>query len=69
MSQKSFPKGLDGRMRDENGRIRQKRLDTQVETLRKEYDEATQPKSRRRRAPAPTTTIRFSLRFTGAEPR
>lgn len=34
MSQKSFPEGLDGRMRDENGQIRQKRSDGKVETLR-----------------------------------
>lgn len=34
---KHYPKGLDGRMRDSNGEIRQKRSDTQVGTLRKEY--------------------------------
>jgi len=32
-----FPKGLDNRMQDENGRIREKRKDTLVETLRNEY--------------------------------
>jgi hypothetical protein len=32
-----YPKGLDGRQRDENGQIREKRGDTQVGTLRKEY--------------------------------
>lgn len=32
-----FPKGLDGRMRDSDGEIRQKRSDTLVGTLRKEY--------------------------------
>lgn len=36
-----FPKGLDGRARDQNapkaGQIREKRADTKVETLRKEY--------------------------------
>ncbi|MDA8059146.1 MAG: hypothetical protein ACYCXP_02175 [Leptospirillum sp.] len=37
MAKKHFPKGLDGRMRDENGEIRQKRSDTKVETLRKIY--------------------------------
>ena len=37
MSQKHFPKGLDGRMQDQNGEIRKKRADTKVETLRKEY--------------------------------
>jgi len=37
MATKHFPKGLDGRMRDENGEIRQKRSDTKVETLRKTY--------------------------------
>ena len=36
MSNKHFPKGLDGRMRDQNGEIRKKRDDTQVGTLRKE---------------------------------
>lgn len=30
-------KGLDGRSRDENGQIREKRGDTLVGTLRKEY--------------------------------
>jgi hypothetical protein len=30
-------KGLDGRQRDENGQIREKRGDTQVGTLRHEY--------------------------------
>jgi len=34
---KHFPKGLDGRMRDRDGEIRQKRSDTKVETLCKEY--------------------------------
>jgi hypothetical protein len=38
---KHYPKGLDGRMRDENapkaGEIRQKRGDTKVATLRDEY--------------------------------
>ena len=37
MSTKHFPKGLDNRMRDQNGEIRQKRSDTKVETLRKTY--------------------------------
>ena len=36
-----LPKGLDGRARDQNapkaGQIREKRADTKVETLRKEY--------------------------------
>lgn len=39
MAKKHFPKGLDGRMRDESGEIRQKRSDTKVETLRKIYGE------------------------------
>jgi len=39
MAKIHFPKGLDGRMRDENGEIRQKRSDTKVETLRKIYGE------------------------------
>ena len=33
---KHFPKGLDGRMRDQDGEIRKKRSDTLVRTLRKE---------------------------------
>lgn len=37
MSDTSYPKGLDNRMRDKNGAIRRKRKDTQVRTLRKEY--------------------------------
>ena len=37
MSTKQFPIGLDGRQRDENGEIREKRGDTLVGTLRKEY--------------------------------
>ncbi len=37
MAEKHFPKGLDGRMRDQSGEIRQKRSDTKVETLRKTY--------------------------------
>ena len=32
-----YPKGLDGRQRDGDGEIRQKRSDTLVGTLRKEY--------------------------------
>ena len=36
---KHFPKGLDNRMRDQNGTIREKRSDTLVKTLRKEYGE------------------------------
>jgi hypothetical protein len=32
-----YPKGLDGRERDQNGRIREKNGNTLVETLRKEY--------------------------------
>jgi hypothetical protein len=34
---KHFPKGLDNRIRDRDGEIRQKRSDTLVGTLRKEY--------------------------------
>ena len=37
MSNKHYPKGLDGRQRDEDGQIREKRGDTLVRTLRKEY--------------------------------
>jgi len=39
MAAKHYPKGLDGRMRDQDGEIRQKRSDTKVETLRKTYGE------------------------------
>jgi hypothetical protein len=39
MTKKHFPKGLDGRMRDEDGEIRKKRSDTLVRTLREEYGE------------------------------
>ncbi len=34
---KHYPKGLDGRQRDQDGKIRQKRGDTLVRTLREEY--------------------------------
>ena len=37
MATKHFPKGLDGRMRDQNGEISQKRSDTKVGTLRQTY--------------------------------
>jgi len=37
MSDKHYPRGLDGRERDQNGQIREKRGDTLVGTLRKEY--------------------------------
>jgi hypothetical protein len=36
---KHYPKGLDGRQRDKSGEIREKRGDTLVGTLRKEYGE------------------------------
>ncbi len=35
-----FPKGLDNRMRDQDGEIRKKRSDTLVGTLRKEYGDS-----------------------------
>lgn len=35
---KHYPKGLDNRMRDENGRIRAKDGDTLIKTLEKKYD-------------------------------
>lgn len=35
--------GLDGRSRDENGQIREKRGDTEVGTLRKEYGDGFAP--------------------------
>lgn len=37
------PRGLDSRCRDENGRIRQKRGDTLVRNLRREYGEDFAP--------------------------
>lgn len=37
MSDKHYPRGLDGRERDKDGQIREKRGDTRVATLRKEY--------------------------------
>lgn len=37
MTKRHFPKGLDDRMRDSNGEIRQKRSDTLVGTLRGIY--------------------------------
>ena len=37
---KHFPKGLDNRQRDQNGEIREKRGDTLVSTLRKEYGDS-----------------------------
>lgn len=41
MASKHYPKGLDGRQRDQNapkaGEIRQKRAGTKVATLREEY--------------------------------
>jgi hypothetical protein len=38
--------GLDGRSRNQDGTIRRKRGDTQVESLRKEYGEGFAPGSR-----------------------
>jgi hypothetical protein len=43
MAQKHFPKGLDGRQRDQDGQIRRKRSDTKVGTLRAEYGEGFAP--------------------------
>ena len=37
MAKRHFPKGLDGRQRDQDGEIRKKRSDTLVRTLRQEY--------------------------------
>lgn len=37
MSKKHYPIGLDDRMRDRDGEIRQKRSDTLVGTLRRTY--------------------------------
>jgi len=36
---KHYPKGLDGRMRDQDGEIRKKRSDTLIRTVREEYGE------------------------------
>ncbi len=35
---KHYPKGLDNRMRDENGEIREKNGNTKMGTIEKEYD-------------------------------
>ena len=43
MAKKHFPKGLDNRMRDQDGTIRKKRSDTLVGTLREEYGEGFAP--------------------------
>ena len=43
MNKKHFPKGLDDRMRDQDGEIRKKRSDTLVRTLREEYGENVAP--------------------------
>jgi hypothetical protein len=43
MAQKHYPKGLDGRQRDQNGQIRKKRSDTKVGTLRAEYGDSFAP--------------------------
>ena len=43
MAQKHFPKGLDGRQRDQDGQIRKKRSDTKVGTLRAEYGDKFAP--------------------------
>ena len=43
MSTKHYPKGLDGRQRDGNGEIREKRGDTLIITLRKEYGDHVAP--------------------------
>jgi hypothetical protein len=43
---KHFPKGLDNRMRDEDGEIRRKRSDTLVRTLRDEYSTSELPNLR-----------------------
>ena len=40
---KHFPRGLDGRMRDQDGEIRKKRSDTLVRTLREEYGDGFAP--------------------------
>jgi hypothetical protein len=37
------PKGLDGRERDRDGEIRQKRSDTLIGTIRKEYGSLVAP--------------------------
>ncbi len=43
MPKKHFPKGLDDRMRDQDGTIRKKRSDTLVKTLRGEYGDGFAP--------------------------
>ena len=61
MAVKHFSKGLDLIQRDRNGEIRQKRGDTQVKTLRKEYGDRFLPEFR------PTTRLDSVLKKTGAE--
>ena len=58
---KHFPKGLDDRMRDQDGEIRKKRDDTLVKTLRQEYGPsfATEYRS--------DTKLRTVLRDKGVE--
>ncbi|MBL0121644.1 MAG: hypothetical protein IPP88_02585 [Betaproteobacteria bacterium] len=43
MATKHFPKGLDGRQRDQSGEIRKKRSDTLVATIRKEDGDGIAP--------------------------
>ena len=61
MATKHSPKGLDHRQRDQNGEIRQKRGDTLVGTLRKEYGERFLPGFRS------TTRLDAVLKKTGAQ--
>ena len=61
MATKHFPKALDKRQRDRNGEIRQKRGDTLVRTLRKEYGEHVLPGFRS------TTRLDAVLKKTGTE--
>jgi hypothetical protein len=61
MVAKHFPKGLDKRQRDSGGEIRQKRGDTLVKTLRKEYGDTFLPGFRS------TTRLDAVLKKTGAE--
>ena len=61
MAMKHYPKGLDGRQRDRDGEIRQKRSDTLVGTLRGTYGDNFAARFRS------DTKLGTVLRKTGAE--
>jgi hypothetical protein len=61
MATRHAPKGLDNRQRDHGGKIRAKRKDTLVRTLRAEYGESFAAGYR------PTTTLGAVLKKEGKE--